>query len=329
MVTVETVRGPVDVAELGMTLMHEHVVNVNAEINRDQPGMSIAGNRAAIKADVIAELRRIVAAGITTFVDVTAVGHGRDVEFVQEVNAEVDIHIIAATGLYTYSDLPKMFHFRPPTEAKPRDAMTELFVRDIRDGIAGTGIKAAIIKVATDRQGVTPGIERALRAAAVAHRETGVPLTTHTVVAERNGLDQQRIFAEEGVDLSRVIIGHSGDSLDLCYLREIMDQGSLIGADRFGLYLPGRLNLAERVGIVADLCELGYSDRIVLAHDKTIYSDWWEPGEGPAIGLDQWVHTHISADVLPALRKRGVTEEQIQQMMVGNPRRVFSTQGSY
>jgi phosphotriesterase-related protein len=324
---VETVRGPVDVAELGPTLMHEHVVNVNAEINRDQPAMSIAGNRAAIKADVVAELRRVVERGISTFVDVTAVGHGRDIEFVREVNAEVELHIIVATGLYTYNDLPKMFHFRPPTAAHPRDALTELFVRDIRDGIAGTGVKAAIIKVATDKPGVTPGIERALRAAAVAHRETGVPLTTHTAMSERNGLDQQRIFAEEGVDLSRVVIGHCGDSPDLPYLREIMDQGSLIGADRFGLYLPGRLGLSERVAIVADLCELGYSDRIVLAHDKTIYPDWWEPGQGPHV--DEWVHTHISDEVLPALRKRGVSDEQLHQLMVGNPRRVFERQGRY
>lgn len=327
MATVETVRGPVDVAELGPTLMHEHVVNVNAEVNRDQPSMSIAGNRAGIKADVVAALRRVVDRGISTFVDATAVGHGRDVEFVREVNAEVDLHIIVATGLYTYNDLPKMFHFRPPSAARPRDALTELFVRDIRDGIAGTGVKAGIIKVATDRPGLTPGVERVLRAAAVAHRETGVPLTTHTLMAERNGLDQQRIFAEEGVDLSRVIIGHSGDSPDLDYLREIMDRGSFIGADRFGLYLPGRLGLDARVGIVADLCAQGYSDRIVLAHDKTIYSDWWEPGEGPHV--DEWVHTHISDAVLPALRQRGVTEEQLQQLMVGNPRRVFEIQGRY
>lgn len=327
MPTVETVRGPVDVDDLGWTLMHEHVVNVNAEINRDQPAMSIAGNRAAIKRDVVAALRAVVDRGITTFVDVTAVGHGRDVAFVQEVNAEVDLHVIAATGLYTYNDLPKMFHFRPPTAARPRDALTELFVRDIRDGIAGTGVKAAIIKVATDRPGLTPGVERVLRAAAVAHRETGVPLTTHTVMAERNGLEQQRVFAEEGVDLGRVVIGHCGDSPDLDYLREIMDRGSFIGADRFGLYLPGRLGLEERVGIVADLCALGYSGQIVLAHDKTVYSDWWEPGEGPHV--DEWVHTHIPDAVLPALRKRGVSEEQIQNMLVDNPRRLFATQGAY
>jgi phosphotriesterase-related protein len=327
MATVETVRGPVDVAALGMTLMHEHVVSVNPEINRDQPSMSIDGDRDAIFADVVGRLRKLAETGVSTFVDLTVVGHGRDVAFVQEVNEQVDLHIIAATGMYTYNDVPHMFEHRPPTQERPRDVITELFVRDIRDGIAGTGVKAAIIKVATHFQGVTPGIDRVLRAAAAAHRETGVPITTHTAAAKRNGLEQQRVFAQEGVDLSRVIIGHSGDTLDLDYLRAIMDQGSLIGADRFGLYLPGRLNFAERVGVVADLCALGYSDRIVLGHDKTLYSDWFAPGEGPQV--DRWVHTHISDEVLPALRERGVTDDQIDQLMVGNPRRVFETQGAY
>ncbi|MCW2494498.1 hypothetical protein [Jatrophihabitans sp.] len=325
--TVQTVRGPVAVDDLGMTLMHEHIVNVNAEVNRDQPAMSIDGNRAAIFAEVVARLKDVAAAGISTLVDLTVPGHGRDVAFVQEVNRHVDLHIVAATGIYTFNEIPKMFHYRPPTPSSPRDALTELFVRDIRDGIAGTGVRAAIIKVATDRLGVTPDIDRVLRAAAVAHRETGVPITTHTAPAERTGLDQQRIFAEEGVDLSRVIIGHCGDANDQDYLRTLMDRGSLIGADRFGLYLPGRLGLPARVDIVADLCALGYSDRIVLAHDKTIYSDWWDDGWGPQV--PEWTHTHISTAVLPALRERGVTEEQLDQMMVGNPRRVFAAQGGY
>jgi phosphotriesterase-related protein len=324
---VETVRGPVDVGELGATLMHEHVVNVNAEIARDQPALSIDADRGNTKARIVEALRRVAEAGISTFVDVTVIGHGRDIAFVQEVNAEVDLHIVVATGMYTFNDVPKMFHYRPPATPADRDILTEVFVRDIRDGIAGTGVKAAIIKVATDRQGLTTDVERSLRAAAAAHRETGVPITTHTSPATRNGLDQQRVLAEEGVDLSRVVIGHSGDSSDLDYLRALLDRGSLIGADRFGMYLPDRPDLATRVGIVARLCSLGYSDRIVLSHDKTLYSDWFEPGKGP--DAPEWTHTHISTAVIPALREAGVTDEQIEQMMVLNPRRVFETQGAY
>lgn len=327
MTTVETVRGPVAVDELGFTLMHEHVVNINPEIARDQPAMSIMADRDALRREVVSELRRVAAAGVSTMVDCTAVGHGRDTAFLVEVNAEVDLHIIAATGVYTFNELPKIFHHRGPSEAHPRDLLTELFVRDVRDGIAGTGVKAGIIKVATDAPGLTVGVERALRAAAAAHRETGVPITTHTVVALRNGLDQQRVFAEEGVDLRRVVIGHSGDSTDFDYLRRLLDAGSFIGADRFGLHMPGRPSREQRLATVVRLCELGYAGQVVLSHDKTIRTDWYfdESVVFPA----EWHQTHLVDEVVPALLEAGVTPDQVHQMTVDNPRRVFATKDPY
>src|SRR5437773_5391757 len=100
--------------------------------------------------------------------------------------------------------------------------MTDMFVRDIEHGIADTGVKAAILKCATDEPGVTPGVERVLRAVAQAHRATGVPISTHTHALTRVGLEQQRIFREEGVDLTRVVIGHSGDTSDVGYLEELI-----------------------------------------------------------------------------------------------------------
>lgn len=327
MTTVETVRGPVDTASLGRTLAHEHVLNINAEIARDQPDLSWNGDRAATLDKVVAELQDVVDSGISTIVDATAIGHGRDVATLQEINARVDLNIIVSTGIYTFDQLPHFFTYRRPVEPGARDTLTEVFVRDITQGIAGTGVKAAIIKCATDRPGVTPNIDRVLRAVAAAHRETGVPITTHSRVADQNGLEQQRIFAEEGVDLSRVVIGHSGDSQDLDYLRALMDAGSTIGADRFGMYLSRSLTLEQRVETVATLCAEGYADRIVLAHDHTIYSDWFDQA---TLRLPPtWRQTHISEQVLPALLARGVTEDSVEQMLVGNLRRLFETQGSY
>jgi phosphotriesterase-related protein len=327
MTTVDTVRGPVPVDDLGFTLMHEHVVNVNAEVARDQPAMSIMADRAALRRDVVTELQRVAASGVQTIVDATALGHGRDAEFLAELSEEVDLNIIVATGVYTFNELPKIFHYRHPTAAHPRDVLTEFFVRDIRDGVAGTGIRAGIIKVATDAPGLTVDVERTLRATAVAHRETGVPITTHTSVAHRNGLDQQRVFEEEGVDLQRVIIGHSGDSSDVDYLRQILDAGSLVGADRFGLYLPGHPDFEQRVSTVVRLCELGYAEQVVLSHDKTIRSDWLF--DEAIVFPEEWHQTHLVDDVLPALLAAGVTAEQIHQMTVENPRRVFASRKPY
>jgi phosphotriesterase-related protein len=329
---VATVRGDVDTDTLGQTLMHEHIVNITAEIEKEYPDLSWVGGKDHVVRSVADTLREVKAHGIDTIVDCTAFGHGRDIDAVRRINDEVDINIIVATGIYTYDYLPFFFEYGHPVrnvDGKAVDILTEMFVRDITEGIAGSGVKAAVIKSATDRAGVTPNIERILRAVARAHRETGVPITTHTVVATRNGLDQQRIFAEEGVDLSRVIIGHSGDSTDLTYLRALLDAGSTIGADRFGLYLPEMdlPGMDVRIDTLARLCAEGYSDRIVLSHDVTCYGDWIS--KEFEVNFTDWVLTHLTDDVVPGFLAKGISPEQVAQMITGNPRRIFEAQGAY
>src|ERR671934_1252212 len=200
------------------------------------------------------------------------------------------------------------------------DAVADLFVRDITQGIGTSGVKAAIIKCATDTAGVTPVIENVLRASARAQKATGVPISTHTWAAGRTGEAQQAIFAQEGVDLRRVIIGHSGDSDDLGYLRGLMERGSTIGMDRFGL--DHFLSTDKRVEVLARLCAEGYAGRMVLSHDANCWTDMLSE-EAKRRTRPRWHYTHISDDVLPALRKAGVTEAQIHQMLVGNPRAIF------
>ena len=333
MATVPTVRGEIDSAHLGRTLMHEHVVNITAEVARDYPDLSWTDDKEAVLRSVVDQLREVKSRGIDTIVDCTAFGHGRDVDALQRINAQVDLNIVACTGIYTYDYLPFFFSYGHPVrkvDGKDVDILTEMFIRDVTVGIAGSGIKAGMIKTATDHAGVTPNIERILRAVARAHRATGAPITTHTVVATKNGLDQQRIFAEEGVDLSRVVIGHSGDSTDLGYLRALLDAGSTIGADRFGLYLPdiGMPVMETRVRTLAQLCAEGYSDRIVLSHDVTCYGDWLPKNLGGGSLVD-WVQTHISDKVVPALLEAGVAAEQVDQMLVGNPRRLLERRDPY
>jgi phosphotriesterase-related protein len=329
---VATVRGEVDTASLGQTLMHEHIVNITADVEKEYPDLSWPDGKDAVVRSVAETLREVKDHGIDTVVDCTAFGHGRDVDVVRRINEEVDINIIVATGIYTYDFLSFFFEYGHPARTvngKVEDILTDMFVRDITEGIAGSGVKAGVIKSATDRAGVTPNIERILRAVARAHRATGAPITTHTTVASRNGLDQQRIFAEEGVDLSRVVIGHSGDSTDLEYLRALMDAGSIIGADRFGLYLPDLdlPNMDVRIATLAALCAEGYSDRIVLSHDVTCYGDWIDKEMGSH--LTDWVQTHVTDQVLPAMLEQGISKEQVEQMMTGNPRRLFESQGAY
>ena len=322
---VQTVRGPIATADLGVTLMHEHVFVLSPEIMANYPegwGEEDVREQAAVD-----KLTALKAAGVDTIVDPTVIGLGRYIPRIQRIAARTDLQIVVATGVYTYNDVPMYFHFSGPgTALNGPEPMVDMFVRDITDGIAGTGVKAAILKCATDEPGVTPGVERVLRAVAQAHRATGVPITTHTHAHTRRGLEQQRIFTEEGVDLSRVIIGHSGDTTDLDYLEELVAAGSYLGMDRFGL--DNILSFGDRVDTVARMCERGHANRMVLAHDASCYIDWLPEAAVPVV-LPNWHYLHIHRDVLPALRQRGVTEEQITTMLVTNPRAIFSHGGGY
>jgi phosphotriesterase-related protein len=325
MAHINSVRGALEPSELGVTLMHEHIFVLSTEIMQNFP--EAWGDEEQRIAAAIARMNELKARGVDSVVDLTVIGLGRYIPRIQRIAAETQINIIVATGVYTYNDVPFYFHFRGPgTELGGPEMMTEMFVRDIAEGIAGTGVKAAILKCATDKPGVTPGIERVLRATAQAHRRTGVPISTHTHAHTRRGLEQQRIFAEEGVDLSRVVIGHSGDTTDIAYLEELIANGSYIGMDRFGIDVL--LPFEDRVNTVAKLCERGHAGKMVLSHDAACFNHWLPEASLPAV-LPNWHYLHIHNDVIPALKSRGVTDQQLHTMLVENPRKIFETQGPY
>jgi phosphotriesterase-related protein len=323
MPALNTARGEIATTDLGVTLMHEHVFVLSPEIHNNFP--EVWGDEAEREADAVTRLNELKSRGVDSIVDLTVIGLGRYIPRIARIAAQTDINIVVATGVYTYNDVPMYFHFSGPGTPLG-EPMVEMFVNDITQGIAGTDIKAAILKCATDEPGVTPGVERVLRAVAQAHRQTGVPISTHTHAATRRGLEQQRIFAEEGVDLSRVVIGHSGDSTDLEYLEELIGAGSYIGMDRFGVdvFLP----FEDRVDTVAKMCERGHADKMVLSHDAACLMDWL-PEDMVSVVMPNWHYLHIHNDVIPALKERGVTDDQLITMLVDNPRKIFESQGAY
>lgn len=318
MTNVETARGPISVDDLGRTLMHEHLFVLSAEHLMNYPDQLVEEE---VIDRAVADLDELTAVGIDTIVDLTVLGLGRMVPWVQRVAERTKVNIVVATGVYIFQELPMLFGFRGPgTVLGGDDPMIDMFVSDIRAGIDGTGVRAAILKCATDEPGVTPAVERVLRAVAAAHLETGVPISTHTHAPSRRGLDQQRVFAGAGVDLSHVVIGHSGDTTDIAYLEELIANGSFLGMDRFGF--DSIVSFDDRIDTVAKLCERGHAGRIVLSHDASSHNAWLD-ADVKRVLAPQLRFTHISNDVLPALRKRGVTEEQIGAMLVGNPRAIF------
>ncbi len=323
MAVVESVRGPVDLGSLGQTLMHEHVFILSTE--HVQNYGSDWWDEEARVADAIAKLNALYAKGIHTIVDPTVWGIGRYIPRIQRIAAATPINIIVATGLYVYEELPQQYAFRGPGLLLdiPEPMVTD-FSRDITEGIAGTGVKAALLKCCMETAEPTPGVERITRAIARTHRQTGAPITVHTSGPHQGGRAAVRIFTEEGVDLSKVVIGHAGDSNDLDYLTELADSGVLLGMDRFGLDLfnPG----TERVKTVAALAARGYAASMVLAHDANCFIDYFGGAhdELRPVATPNWHYEHISDDVLPALLDAGVTQAQIDTMLVENPVRYFT-----
>ena len=324
MATVETLRGPVDVEDLGPTLMHEHVFVLNTEFVQNY-GEGAWWDEDAQVAGAIEKLNSLAARGIKTIVDPTVVGLGRYIPRLQRIATEVNLNIIVATGLYTYGDLPFPYASRGPGATIPMDEpMVGDFTRDITDGIAGTGVKAAFLKCAVEHADMTRGVERALRAVAQTHVATGAPITVHTSAREKTADPAVAILQEEGVDMAKVVIGHAGDSSDLDYLMRLADTGAILGMDRFGIDAVATTD--ARVATIVALAERGYADRMVLSHDASCFIDWFAPDPNAMRDafLPNWHYEHISNDVLPMLRERGVSDAQIDQMLVENPRRHFS-----
>ncbi len=319
MADVETVRGPVDLALLGRTLMHEHVFVLDPEAiqNYGHAWGEAFWDEEVRVADAIAKLQAVADAGIRTIVDPTVVGLGRCIPRLQRINAAVDLNIVVATGLYAFLELPMFFRHRSV------DQLADLFVRDLRVGIDDTGVRAAFLKCAVEEYGLTGDLPTIVAAIAAASLETGAPIMVHTNSAARSGLLALEAFAEEGVDPSRIVVAHVGDSNDLDYIRAVAASGASLGLDRFGIEHFNPLD--RRIETLAALVAEGYADRIHLSHDAACFYDFMVGDEKFANEKPDYLL--ISRSVLPALLERGVTQEQIDTMMIANPARFFSPVG--
>jgi phosphotriesterase-related protein len=316
METVETVRGPVELSELGTALMHEHIVIAEPEALRNWGcayGECYWDEEVRV-ADAIAKLGAVRAAGIRTLVDPTAPGLGRFIPRIQRINESVDLNIIVASGLYAFLALPNFLGYRSV------DAIAELFVREIREGINDTGVKAAFLKCAVEHHGIIGDIPRILAAIAAAAVETGAPVMVHTNAEAKTGVMALASLTDAGVDPSRIVIAHMGDSNDLDYLREIAAAGAWLGLDRFGIdhFNPQ----ADRIRTLLALLDAGYGDRIHLSHDGACFMDFMT-GD-PASAGEAVDYLLISHRIVPALLAAGATQADIDQMMVANPRRFFA-----
>jgi phosphotriesterase-related protein len=313
MTTIQSATGPLDTNDMGFTLTHEHVLVASPPILAQYPDRFDLDADLAIAVD---NLKAAYEVGVRTIVDLTPITLGRNAPHIRRASEQSGMQIIVATGLYYYHDV----YF----SVQPTDAITDLFVQDIEQGIGDTGIHAGVIKAATEPE-MTRLNQRFLRATARAHRRTGVPIGTHTFPEARTGLDQIGVFQDEGVDLGRVIIGHSDDSDDIDYLDQIIQAGAYCGMDRIGL--PNPRSSEQRADMVAALIERGYASRITLSHDAGRMHGFSE--EVKAERIPDWRYTFIPLEFSQLLRDRGVSDDAIKQMTIRNPRAIFEQTQPY
>jgi phosphotriesterase-related protein len=315
--TVESTAGPIDVEDLGTTLIHEHLRFRDDAVAAQWPHLY---DEEAEYATAVAAAGAVVEHGVRTLCDPAGMYGGRDASFARRVAGETGLNVLLCTGIYAYENLPHYFVNRGA------DAMADCFVHDIEEGIQGTDVKAAFIKCAADHQGVADNVEKCLRAAARASVRTGRPIMAHSHPASENGLVELRVFEEEGVDMGKVQVAHTGDTDDLDYIERLLERGAWIGMDRYGLemFLP----MERRNATVMALLERGYADRMFLSQDYCATIEWFpqEAAEQMVAGglIRNWSMTLLFEEVIPALREGGMTDAQLETILVENPRRWLS-----
>jgi len=313
MPSVETVHGPVDVEELGRTLIHEHFRATDEGVRHQFPHLY---DEQEEWENAIADANAVKGHGIRTVVEPSALFLQRDAAFSKRVADEAGIQVVLATGVYTYDHLPQ------PLLNRDEDALADIFVHEIENGIQGTGVKPAFIKCAADEPGLTPNVEKVHRAAARASNRTGRPIMAHSRPASGTGLEQMRVFTEEGVDAAKVHVAHTGDTDDLDYIRRLLATGCWIGMDRYGLDIF--LATDRRNATVLALLEEGYANRMFLSQDYCSTLDWFAREVQDYLKANEvpdWSMTFLFESVIPTLREGGMTDEQLDQMMVENPKR--------
>jgi phosphotriesterase-related protein len=305
------VLGPLDTADLGFTLPHEHVAVASAGIRQTFP--ELYGDPDKLAEQSVLTLNEAREGGVKTIVDLSTMDLGRDVRFLADVSRKSGVQIIAATGIWR--DIPRSLWTRSP------DEVAALFVREIEVGIEGTGIKAGIIKVANDAEGVTKEAEIVLRAAARAAGRTGVRISTHTYAPGRVGEQQVAVFEDEGFDMNRVYIGHSNDSTDLEYLQGLLAKGVWLGLDRHQTSVPIGPDWEGRTQTLAALIKAGHGDRLMVSHDWSVLgvSRTSDPTLSRTYNPDGWLF--IKRRVFPRLLELGISQEQIDKLNNDNPRR--------
>jgi phosphotriesterase-related protein len=309
---IPTTAGPMEIAELGKTMTHEHAFDGSEALRTQFPH---AYDRDEDIRVIIEETKKIQTHGVETIVDPTCMDLGRDVRLNIEVTEATGMRYVMSTGIYGQG-----YTFLPMFIRRDLSQIVDLFVHDIEVGIQGTEIKAGFLKCAADAPGMQPDIVALHEGIAEASLRTNTPIMAHSnpvlggSQGKGVGLDQMKIFTDKGVDPSMVQIAHVGDTDDLDYIEALLDTGCYIGLDRYGLPI---LTREQRNQTLIALVERGYGDRIMIGQDSVIRMDGIPPGQRREM-MPDWYPTFIFDEIIPELTQMGVSEAQVDKMLGAN-----------
>ena len=299
---VMTVLGPIDVAEMGLTQPHEHVLVDLFDMKGSYD--TILDDR-TLAAEEVASF---AAAGGRTIVDTTSMGIGRDPAGLVHVSLATGVNIVMGTGWYRETVYP------PVVVQSPARILAEILIAEIEDGVDGTGIRPGVIgELGTERYHITPIQERVFRAAALASIATDMAITTHTSHYGDLALEQVALLRGEGVAADRIVIGHQGDHRDLEREMPVLEAGVYLEIDHIG-FVDYQTD-ARRADHVAAIVRAGFADRLLISSDVCMRTQLHTFG---GRGYD-----HLIATFLPLLRERGVSDADIRRITVDNPARAF------
>lgn len=303
--------------DLGRTLIHEHALV-------GFPGWYLDTRQPSFKRDealsrVVDAFQQLKDYGVKTIVDPCPSDLGRDVSFYAEISDRSGVNVVCAAGLY-YEEAGITYTCAHLEEQE----ISDIFQKEIEDGVGDTGIRPGIIKIATGQGRITEYEKKVLRAAAQAAARTRVPVLSHTQSCTC-GHEQIDIVCEH-VAPDHFIVGHSDGTDDLSYQLSLVERGVFIGFDRFGIetIIPD----ATRIKNMMALIEKGYRDQIMMSHDYVVCWKGRPPGVASEAALSDilpnWRLTHIFENILPQLQHAGLSAADIDHILVDNPRRFFS-----
>jgi len=317
--TIQTTTGTATPEQLGRTLIHEHVLVGFPGWDLDAKAPPFVRDEAMARG--VDQMQELADLGVGTFVDPCPMDLGRDVEFLAELSQKSGMRIICTTGAYFEAEgITYTFRHLSPEQ------IAEIYIEEIERGVGDTGIKAGAVKIATGSRIVSDYEKKLVTAAARAARETGVPIISHTQDASC-GHDQIDLVTGEGVPADRLVVGHSDGTEDHWYQRSLAERGAFVGFDRFGISLF--ISDEVRIQNVLRLAEAGHTNRILLSHDSIVCwlgrpVPYGQSHEEVLAILPDWRPSYVFRKVIPQLLERGMSKDDIETILVDNPRRLFA-----